>query len=240
MSHSLPFSTTAASYFSALPGFEVHPFYEDFSTPCFDGLHHVIMGGSFMSTGNEASIYSRFHFRPHFFQHASFRVVEQLSDTFISSDSDAPGPFVGNYPFRRSLGGMVTAADESGIEKERYASSMSKNFGTVSDAFSIPKELSHASSRVNQIVLGATKNAGIDISKSNILDVGCGQGGKHFVLIACGTIMFHSTGPPISASASIYSSSSYIISYLTSYLTQTDSCRFNLSARSPMPLCDWH
>ena len=154
-----------------------------------------------MSTGNEASIYSRFHFRPHFFQHASFRVVEQLSDTFISSDSDAPGPFVGNYPFRRSLGGMVTAADESGIEKERYASSMSKNFGTVSDAFSIPIELSHASSRVNQIVLGAAKNAGIDISKSNILDVGCGQGGKHFVLIVCDTIMFHSTGPPITVSA---------------------------------------
>jgi formylglycine-generating enzyme required for sulfatase activity len=38
-------------FFSALPGFEVHRFYEDFSTPCFDGLHHVIQGGSFISTG---------------------------------------------------------------------------------------------------------------------------------------------------------------------------------------------
>jgi formylglycine-generating enzyme required for sulfatase activity len=42
-------------YFNALPGFNIHPYYEDFSTPCFDGLHHVIMGGSFASTGNEAS-----------------------------------------------------------------------------------------------------------------------------------------------------------------------------------------
>jgi 5-histidylcysteine sulfoxide synthase len=40
------------SLFSALKGFEVHPYYEDFSTPCFDGLHHIIMGGSFMSTGS--------------------------------------------------------------------------------------------------------------------------------------------------------------------------------------------
>jgi formylglycine-generating enzyme required for sulfatase activity len=38
-------------FFSPLHGFEVHPFYEDFSTPCFDGLHHIIQGGSFMSTG---------------------------------------------------------------------------------------------------------------------------------------------------------------------------------------------
>lgn len=36
--------TSLASYFSALTGFQVHPFYEDFSTPCFDGLHHVIQG----------------------------------------------------------------------------------------------------------------------------------------------------------------------------------------------------
>ena len=35
----------------------------------------MILGGSFISTGDEASIWSRFHFRPHFFQHAGFRVV---------------------------------------------------------------------------------------------------------------------------------------------------------------------
>lgn len=61
--------------FNALDGFKVHPLYEDFSTPCFDGEHSMILGGSFMSTGNEASVWSRFHFRPHFFQHAGFHVV---------------------------------------------------------------------------------------------------------------------------------------------------------------------
>lgn len=43
-------------HFNPLEGFEVHPFYDDFSSPCFDGRHHLIMGGSFVSTGAEASV----------------------------------------------------------------------------------------------------------------------------------------------------------------------------------------
>ena len=62
-------------WFAALPGYETHPLYEDFSTPCFDGQHALILGGSFASTGNEASVFSRFHFRPHFHNLLSFRVV---------------------------------------------------------------------------------------------------------------------------------------------------------------------
>lgn len=62
--------------FHPLPGFEIHPYYTDFSTPCFDNQHQMILGGSFISTGDEASLWSRFHFRPHFFQHAGFRVVQ--------------------------------------------------------------------------------------------------------------------------------------------------------------------
>lgn len=62
--------------FHPLPGFKIHPYYVDFSTPCFDDQHQMILGGSFISTGDEASIWSRFHFRPHFFQHAGFRIVQ--------------------------------------------------------------------------------------------------------------------------------------------------------------------
>lgn len=62
--------------FHPLPGFRLHPYYVDFSTPCFDDQHQMILGGSFISTGDEASIWSRFHFRPHFFQHAGFRIVQ--------------------------------------------------------------------------------------------------------------------------------------------------------------------
>ncbi len=67
-------------HFNPLPGARVHPFYDDFSTPCYDGQHQMILGGSWISTGDQASIWARFHFRPHFFQHAGFRVVQAAGD----------------------------------------------------------------------------------------------------------------------------------------------------------------
>ena len=61
-----------------LKGFEVHPLYDDFSVPTFDGRHNLIMGGSWIATGNEALASARYAFRRHFFQHAGFRtIVEQ-------------------------------------------------------------------------------------------------------------------------------------------------------------------
>lgn len=57
-------------------GFEVHPCYDDFSTPTFDTQHNLIKGGSWISTGNEATRDSRYAFRRHFFQHAGLRYVQ--------------------------------------------------------------------------------------------------------------------------------------------------------------------
>ena len=54
----------------------MHPLYDDFSTPTFDGKHNLIKGGSWISSGNEATKYSRYAFRRHFFQHAGFRYVQ--------------------------------------------------------------------------------------------------------------------------------------------------------------------
>lgn len=71
---------------AALPNSRgVHPLYDDFSTPCYDGEHHIIMGGSFVSTGDESSVFARFHFRPHFFQQAGFRVVSSSGTMAILS-----------------------------------------------------------------------------------------------------------------------------------------------------------
>ncbi|PKQ82770.1 putative 4-mercaptohistidine N1-methyltransferase [Aeromonas sobria] len=56
-------------------GFKIHPLYDDFSTPTFDGKHTLIKGGSWISTGNEALKSSRYAFRRHFFQHAGFRYL---------------------------------------------------------------------------------------------------------------------------------------------------------------------
>lgn len=73
-----------------------------------------IIGGSFISTGQLASKYARYQFRPHFFQHATFRLVQSspdlsLYDTaaaspeapilpfFETSCMDAAEPYVGDH-----------------------------------------------------------------------------------------------------------------------------------------------
>lgn len=92
-------------HFNPLKGFEVHHVYDDFSAPCFDGKHSMIVGGSFASTGDEASVFARFHFRPHFLQHSGFRLV--------ASDEDAPAThlFAGNF------GGQVAARNATIAEE---------------------------------------------------------------------------------------------------------------------------
>jgi 5-histidylcysteine sulfoxide synthase/putative 4-mercaptohistidine N1-methyltranferase len=56
-------------------GFDVHPIYDDFTTPTFDERHNLMKGGSWISFGNEILRESRYAFRRHFFQHAGFRYV---------------------------------------------------------------------------------------------------------------------------------------------------------------------
>jgi len=68
------------SEIDAYEGFNVHPLYDDFSTPTFDGQHNLIKGGSWISTGNETIKSSRYAFRRHFFQHAGFRYVKAKSE----------------------------------------------------------------------------------------------------------------------------------------------------------------
>ena len=73
-------------------GFEIHPYYDDFSTPTFDTRHNLIKGGSWISTGNEAIRDSRYAFRRHFFQHAGLRYVESKQPVAIPEamyESDA-------------------------------------------------------------------------------------------------------------------------------------------------------
>ena len=86
-------------HFNPLKGFEVHHVYDDFSSPCFDGKHSMIVGGSFMSTGDEASVFARFHFRPHFLQHSGFRLV--------ASKGEAPA----THLFAGTFSGQVAARD---------------------------------------------------------------------------------------------------------------------------------
>jgi 5-histidylcysteine sulfoxide synthase/putative 4-mercaptohistidine N1-methyltranferase len=69
-------------------GFEVHPLYDDFSVPTFDGRHNLMKGGSWISTGNESLISARYAFRRHFFQHAGFRtIVEEPGSEAVTEGS---------------------------------------------------------------------------------------------------------------------------------------------------------
>jgi 5-histidylcysteine sulfoxide synthase/putative 4-mercaptohistidine N1-methyltranferase len=71
---------------TGFPGFDVHPLYDDFSTPTFDTKHNLIKGGSWISTGNEATRNARYAFRRHFFQHAGFRYI--LTDAPVKVRED--------------------------------------------------------------------------------------------------------------------------------------------------------
>ncbi|XP_062920042.1 uncharacterized protein LOC134354759 [Mobula hypostoma] len=82
-------------HFNGLPGFETTYLYDDFSTPCFDGKHMIILGGSWISTGDEASRFARFAFRRHFFQHLGFRLARtchglQTPVTVVNVEGFAP------------------------------------------------------------------------------------------------------------------------------------------------------
>lgn len=179
--------------FSPLHDFDIHPFYEDFSTPCFDGLHHVIMGGSFISTGNLSSKYARYHFRPHFYQQASFRLVKQQIEVesgtsdkdlmecykvynrkIMTSDTDSPGPYVGNYPFRRS-------AESYANEQECNTQFNNNNSSSNSSRISLNTQVQYHYGVDN---LHSFKGLANDVhgymsglKTKNTLVVGCGPGG---------------------------------------------------------------
>lgn len=66
------------------PGFDVHAIYDDFTTPTFDDRHNLMMGGSWISCGNESRRSARYAFRRHFFQHAGFRYVQSSQEPTVT------------------------------------------------------------------------------------------------------------------------------------------------------------
>lgn len=63
-------------HLSPLSGYQPHALYPDYSAPYFDTHHQMMQGGSWMTSGTEALRYYRNWFRPHFYQHAGFRIVQ--------------------------------------------------------------------------------------------------------------------------------------------------------------------
>lgn len=178
-------------HFNPLKGFEVHHVYDDFSTPCFDGKHSMIVGGSFMSTGDEASTFARFHFRPHFLQHSGFRLV--------ASDDPAPAThlFAGNFE-----GQAAAAAASSTQQSSAESDPESGNVYETDDSLhmylglhypasgkeeGVAPILPHSNAPSHglyfpQRVAKLLKSLEPERNNNEALDIGCAVGGASFEL----------------------------------------------------------
>jgi len=78
-------------------GFKVHPVYDDFTVPTFDGKHNLINGGSWISCGNLATQKSRYGFRRHFYQHAGFRYIESNYEEKVVTDYYTADSIISQY-----------------------------------------------------------------------------------------------------------------------------------------------
>ncbi|MBD3756210.1 MAG: putative 4-mercaptohistidine N1-methyltransferase, partial [Gammaproteobacteria bacterium] len=78
-------------------GFKVHPVYDDFTVPTFDGKHNLIKGGSWISCGNLAMESSRYAFRRHFYQFAGFRYVASRYEETIKISAYRSDVLIAQY-----------------------------------------------------------------------------------------------------------------------------------------------
>ncbi|MEO3977652.1 5-histidylcysteine sulfoxide synthase [Streptomyces sp. CAU 1734] len=164
--------TLCEDTFNPLESFAVHPYYEDFSTPCFDGRHHMILGGAFVSTGDEASIWSRFHFRPHFLQQSGIRLI---------APAEVTAPAV--------TGAVRSAAPaDARAARERLERALLMHCGSAGETFGRedhPLMAAHAfPQRMAAALLREAERAGA--RPGRILDVGCAVGGGTFTLARSG------------------------------------------------------
>lgn len=162
-----------SDFVAPLDGFEVHPLYQDFSDPCFDKKHSIIMGGSFISTGDELSIWSRFHFRGHFFQHAGFRLARN-TDGNASIDTSCKQFYYAKF---RSAGQMTYETDKL---LQEY---LDLHYGKPEDIFSLgigPSDAAEFPKRCAVWTIERAKQLGIPHER--VLDLGCAVGASTFYL----------------------------------------------------------
>jgi 5-histidylcysteine sulfoxide synthase/putative 4-mercaptohistidine N1-methyltranferase len=140
-------------------GFEVHPLYDDFSTPTFDGKHNLIKGGSWISTGNEAQKYSRYAFRRHFFQHAGFRYVESQCEKLPNLDANH---YEIDVDICQQLHAHYSLNDNSSAK------------------YAMPLTVKNYSQQISDQILSLVEK--YDVATNKLLDLGCSVGRNSFIL----------------------------------------------------------
>lgn len=133
-------------------GFEIHPVYDDFSTPTFDGKHNLFKGGCWISTGNYAIKDSRYAFRRHFFQYSGLRYVEaeplpeaeiniyetdQMVSRYIEFHYGKPQLGVGNFPV------ACVAEAASHLEGKSTRRALDIGCATARSSFELAKIFDH-------------------------------------------------------------------------------------------------
>lgn len=144
----------------------------------------MIMGGSFASSGdNGASVFCRYHFRPHFLQHSGFRLV--------TSSSVAPATLVDEETGKTTTLGSAQTSNvyETSDLVDQY---LGLHFPESGRKEAVPAILPHVGSpvhalgfpqRVSQLLAAVM---GPEVQKGRALDLGCAVGGGSFELAALG------------------------------------------------------
>jgi len=167
------------THFYGFPEFEIHKFYPDFSKPCFDWGHSLILGSAWNSTGMSASTFARIAFRRHFYQHAGFRLVRPVPET-ISEQTEK-----NMYESSKILSEYLLF--HYGTEKEILPySSSSSSFQLPKDALDFPKRVGDEVRKQweNRIKLIPINQQSLYSNPSNprALDIGCAVGRTTFEL----------------------------------------------------------
>lgn len=173
-------------HMSPLTGYATHPYYPDFAMPCFDGRHHVIVGGSFMSAGDEASAFARFHFRPHFFQHAGFRLVApnaaEPAGSPLTSCTDNAGPYVGSAnPYRKGAGSTQADGNRKYEDRAVLHAYLAMHYAPPTDYPDwVPRAALDFPRRCAEALTQTAKRERLPTRRA--LDVGCAVGRSAFEL----------------------------------------------------------
>ena len=161
----------------------------------------MIVGGSFISTGDEASVFARFHFRPHFLQHSGFRLV--LSDYAAPATHLNEGNFSGQVARRDAAKKASESHSDDGSDDNGKGNVYETKklldqylglhfpFSGVSATPSSPSGLLPIISHMNapmhglcfpQRVANLVKTLQPISTSRRALDIGCAVGGSSFEL----------------------------------------------------------
>ena len=149
----------------------------------------MIMGGSWASTGDLASRFARYAFRPHFHQHAGFRLASSEQRP-VTSCTDAPPPYAAGWvPPRSGDAAPVASGEHNAALEDAIARALLQSYALPSEA--VP--YLDASSTI-AMMLRCSSRAASWLSESpcpcscasGALVIGCGVGDAVFELARYG------------------------------------------------------